>query len=162
MKGYEVPLFSRQSKGLPIVNLLPLDKEETVKAVKPTYTKTGITEGKKCSVCGKVTVKQKKVAKKKLKKVTVSSVKSTKAKQAVVKWKKTTKATGYIVEYSTSKKFTKKTTKKVTVKKAKSKKTTLKKLKSGKKYYIRIRAYKTVGGQTVYGAYSSVKTVKVK
>ena len=30
MKGYEVPLFSRQSKGLPIVNLLPLEKDEKV------------------------------------------------------------------------------------------------------------------------------------
>ena len=59
-------------------------------------------------------------------------------------------------------KITKKTTKKLTVKKAKSKKKTLKQLKSGKKYYIRIRAYKTVGKKTVYGAYSSVKTVKVK
>ena len=137
-------------------------KEVTVKAVKATYTKTGLTAGKKCKTCGKVTVKQKKVAKKKLKKVTLSSVKSTKAKQASVNWKTVSDSTGYIVEYSTSKKFTKKTTKKVTVKKAKSKKTTLKKLKSGKKYYIRIRAYKTVGKKTVYGAYSSVKTVKVK
>ena len=33
VKGYEIPEFSRQSKGLPIVNLLPLDKEETVKAM---------------------------------------------------------------------------------------------------------------------------------
>ena len=30
MKGYEVPLYSRQSKGLPVVNLLPLEKEESV------------------------------------------------------------------------------------------------------------------------------------
>ncbi len=30
MKGYEIPEFSRQSKGLPIVNLLPLEKEEKV------------------------------------------------------------------------------------------------------------------------------------
>ncbi len=30
MKGYEVPEFSRQSKGLPIVNLLPLDKDEKI------------------------------------------------------------------------------------------------------------------------------------
>ena len=30
MKGYEVPLFSRQSKGLPIINLLPLEKGEKV------------------------------------------------------------------------------------------------------------------------------------
>ena len=33
MKGYEVPLFSRQSKGLPIINLLPLEKEEKVNAM---------------------------------------------------------------------------------------------------------------------------------
>jgi len=30
MKGYEVPEFSRQSKGLPIVNLIPIEKEEKV------------------------------------------------------------------------------------------------------------------------------------
>ena len=30
IKGYEVPEFSRQSKGLPIINLLPIDKEERV------------------------------------------------------------------------------------------------------------------------------------
>ena len=33
IKGYEVPEFSRQSKGLPIVNLLPLEKDETVKTM---------------------------------------------------------------------------------------------------------------------------------
>lgn len=33
MKGYEVPLYSRQSKGLPIINLLPLEKGENVKAM---------------------------------------------------------------------------------------------------------------------------------
>ena len=33
IKGYEVPLFSRQSKGLPIVNLLPLEKDEFVKVM---------------------------------------------------------------------------------------------------------------------------------
>ncbi len=32
-KGYEIPLYSRQSKGLPIVNLLPLDKDETISAM---------------------------------------------------------------------------------------------------------------------------------
>ena len=30
MKGYEIPEFSRQSKGLPIVNLLPLEKNERI------------------------------------------------------------------------------------------------------------------------------------
>ena len=30
IKGYEIPEFSRQSKGLPIINLLPLEKEEKI------------------------------------------------------------------------------------------------------------------------------------
>ena len=30
MKGYEVPLYNRQAKGLPIINLLPLEKDERV------------------------------------------------------------------------------------------------------------------------------------
>ncbi len=33
MKGYEVPEFSRQSKGLPIINLLPLEKNENVSSI---------------------------------------------------------------------------------------------------------------------------------
>ena len=33
MKGYEVPEFSRQSKGLPIINLLPLDKDENISSI---------------------------------------------------------------------------------------------------------------------------------
>ena len=32
-KGYEIPLYNRQSKGLPIVNLLPIEKDEVVRAV---------------------------------------------------------------------------------------------------------------------------------
>ena len=33
MKGYEIPLFNRQSKGLPIINLIPIEKEEYVTAM---------------------------------------------------------------------------------------------------------------------------------
>ena len=33
MKGYEIPLFSRQSKGLPIINLIPIEKDEHVTAM---------------------------------------------------------------------------------------------------------------------------------
>ncbi len=33
LKGYEVPLYSRQSKGLPIINLIPIEKEEKVTAI---------------------------------------------------------------------------------------------------------------------------------
>ncbi|MBQ9912646.1 MAG: fibronectin type III domain-containing protein [Clostridia bacterium] len=94
-------------------------------------------------------------------KVTLSKL-SAGSKQLTATWKTVSGATGYEVVYSTSKKFTKKTTKKVTIKKAKTKKTTIKKLKKGKKYYVKVRAYKTVDKTKIYGAYSAVKNIKVK
>ncbi len=33
MKGYEIPEFSRQSKGLPVINLLPLEKDEIINSI---------------------------------------------------------------------------------------------------------------------------------
>ena len=33
MKGYEIPLYNRQAKGIPIINLLPLTKDEKVKTM---------------------------------------------------------------------------------------------------------------------------------
>ncbi len=33
LKGYEIPVFNRQSKGLPVINLLPLEKEEIVNSI---------------------------------------------------------------------------------------------------------------------------------
>ena len=33
MKGYKVPVFGRTSKGLPLINVLPLEKEERLQAV---------------------------------------------------------------------------------------------------------------------------------
>ncbi len=82
--------------------------------------------------------------------------------QLTASWKTVANITGYEVQYSTSKKFTKKNTKTTTVKNAKTKKTTVKKLAKGKKYYVRVRAYKTVDGKKIYSAWSSVKNVKVK
>ena len=38
---------------------------------------------------------------------------------------------------------------------------TIKKLTRNKTYYVKVRAYKTVKGKKIYGAYSSVKKVKV-
>ena len=96
--------------------------------------------------------------------------KFTKAKRAfTVKWKKPSKAnlkqtTGYQVRWSTSKKFTKKTTKTMTVKatSAAGKKCTLKvsKLKAKKTYYVQVRTYKKVGGKTYYSSWSKAKAVK--
>ncbi len=94
--------------------------------------------------------------------VTLSRVNSKKKKEVIVEWKKVSGVTGYEVLCSTSKKFAKKSTKTVTIKKQKTVKTIIKKLKSKKKYYVKVRAYKTVNKVKVYGAYSKVKNIKCK
>ncbi len=43
IKGYEVPEFSRTSKGLPIINLLQIDKDEVVTSML-TYSKSDIAK----------------------------------------------------------------------------------------------------------------------
>lgn len=96
--------------------------------------------------------------------ITVSSLKSTKKKSFTVKWKKDIKdADGYEIQYSTSKKFAKKKTKTVTVKGRSKGSKAVSKLKSGKKYYVRVRAYANQGGgEKYYGAWSKTKSIKVK
>ena len=83
-----------------------------------------------------------------------------------ITWKKVSGVSGYQVQYSTSKKFTKKTTKTITCKGNKKFTKTIKKLKGKKKYYVRVRTYKTVkvNGKTVklYSSWSSAKTVTTK
>lgn len=82
-------------------------------------------------------------------------------KKFTVKFKKDTKASGYQIQYSTSRKFSKSKTKTVKVKKSVSAKT-IKGLKKNKKYYVRMRAYTTVGKKTLYGSWSKTKSVTVK
>jgi len=79
--------------------------------------------------------------------------------QLTVKWKKGTGITGYEVQYSLKKSFA--GAKKVAVKKT-AVKTVLKKLTTGKTYYVRVRAYKTVSGKKYYSAWSKAKSAKVK
>ena len=96
------------------------------------------------------------------KKEKLSSLKSTRKKKMTVKWKKDKTVTGYQIQYSTSKKYAKKSTKTVTISKKSTTSKTISKLKSKKKYYVRIRAYKKSAGKKIYGAWSKTKTVKVK
>lgn len=92
--------------------------------------------------------------------VTISGLTSAAAGKATVSYKQSAvKVTGYEIQYSTSSKFTAAATKTVTTKNTSE---ILKSLKSGKKYYVRVRAYKTVSGIKVYGSYSKAKNVTVK
>ena len=95
------------------------------------------------------------------KKSTISSVTSSKYRTLTVKWKKDSKASGYQVVIAKNKSFTsgKKTA-------AISKKTTtaktFKNLSSGKTYYAKVRAFKTVSGKKLYGSYSTIKTCRTR
>ncbi|MCR5784259.1 MAG: fibronectin type III domain-containing protein [Eubacterium sp.] len=96
----------------------------------------------------------------------IGTVKTIKAaakskKRATVKWSSVANATFYQVQYSTSSKFTKKTTKTVNVTSGRS--TTLKKLTAGKKYYVRVRAiYKSDSGKLIGSWSSTVKKFTAK
>lgn len=84
---------------------------------------------------------------------------SAKKKGFEAKWKKqSTQTKGYQIQYSTDSKF-KSGNKTVTVNKNSTTKKTISKLKAKKKYYVRIRTYKTVGKQKYYSDWS--KSVKV-
>lgn len=84
---------------------------------------------------------------------------SAKKKGFEAKWKKqSTQTKGYQIQYSTDSKF-KSGNKTVTVNKNSTRKKTISKLKAKKKYYVRIRTYKTVGKQKYYSDWS--KSVKV-
>lgn len=97
------------------------------------------------------------------KKVTGLKVKSSAAGKVVVRFKKNTKATGYQIQYSTSSKFKKAKTVTITKNKSKKPTITISKLKAGKKYYIRVRAYKNKAkSQRVYSAWTAKKKVTIK
>ena len=82
-------------------------------------------------------------------------------KKFTVTWAKVSGVKGYQIQYSSDKKF-KKNNKSVTVTKQKTTKATVKKLKAKKKYYVRVRTYKTVNGKKIYSSWSKVKSVKTK
>ena len=93
---------------------------------------------------------------------TVSKVTSPKAKQLKVTWKKQmAQTTGYEIQYSTDKNF-KKGVKTATVNKNGTTSKTLTGLTAKKKYYVRIRTYKTVGKTKFYSAWSKSKSAKTK
>ena len=135
------------------------------------------------SKAGKVTVKAKFIGKatititapektnysKQIKKITITvnptktalaSVTSPSAGKMTVKWKKNAVGAGYLFQYSTSSKFASPKTVWITNNTTLTK--TIGSLVKGKKYYVRIRTYKTVGKTKFYSAWSAAKAVTVK
>lgn len=119
---------------------------------KPT-TKKATTYAKDGSYVNK---KQKKVSIKKLKKA---------RKGFKASWKKVTGVSGYQIQISTSKKFSRETST-YSIKGNKKTSKSFKGLKAKKTYYVRVRTYKNakVNGKSVkvYSSWSKVKSVKTK
>ena len=77
------------------------------------------------------------------------------------KWDSVNGANGYQIYYSRNKNFKKLSAKKI-VKGGKKTSYVGKNFTKGRKYYVKVRAYKIVNGKKVYGKWSSVKSVKCK
>ncbi len=76
---------------------------------------------------------------------------------ASLSWTKVSKASGYVVAYKKS------GAKSWSVKPATTKSAySVKSLTKGKKYSFKVKAYRTVNGKKVYGAYSAIKTITIK
>lgn len=95
----------------------------------------------------------------KLSKVKIKKAKAGK-KSIGLTWSKVKNADGYEIYASTKKNGNYKRV--ATVKNGKTTKYTVKKLTSKKIYYVKMKAYKKIGGLKVYGSFSSVTSQKAK
>lgn len=147
----ELTEVSTGAEDLPTSGVL-IETTKDANVTKPTEKTTKeILETSKSAVKTKNKVTYiKRVEKVKMKKVQYRN------KKILLKYKKVKGAKGYQIKYSTNKKFKK--SKKITTKKLKY---IIKKVRK-KKYYIRVRAFKTYNSKRVYGKWSKRKTVKVR
>ncbi len=93
-------------------------------------------------------------------KVTLKSATSPYAGKMLVKWAQNTKTTGYQISYATNSSFS--NDKKLNISGSSSLYKTISSLTKGRKYYVRVRCYKTVDGVKYYSAYSNIKSVTIK
>ena len=91
----------------------------------------------------------------------VAKVKALRGKKIYVRWKtKKNQVSGYQIAYSVRKNF--KSGRIVKVGKKSAVKKTFKVKKAKKKYYVRVRTYKTVKGNKIYSSWSKAKVLKTK
>lgn len=139
----------------------PAHKHKIIQVLKKATCKKSGSITYICQTCKKVI---KKTSISALKKTSINKINAGK-KSLTINFKKQSKNTsGYQISYSVKKTFA--DDKKKTVASFKSSSATISELKSNKKYYIRIRTYKTVkvNGKNVkmYGAWSKTKTAATK
>ena len=93
-------------------------------------------------------------------KTALSGVSSPAAGKMKVVWNKNTAVTGYQIQYSLKSDFSSKKT--VTISKNTQTSKTITGLTKRKKYYVRIRSFKTVSGTKYYSAWSTSKATTIK
>lgn len=132
-------LNSAHTFYIPVFNNMPNDNSDVTTTV-PTTTTKNYTPAK----------------------VKLTSLTALKGHKIKAKWNKcSTSATGYQIYWAKDKKFKKVVAKTTT--KGRSKVTyTGKNFTKGRKYYVRVRAYKKAGGRIYYGPWSNIKVKTAK
>ena len=90
-------------------------------------------------------------------KAKITSAKSISKRTAKLTWSKVRTAAGYQIKYSSRKSMTGAKTVTTT---ALSKKIT--KLQSGKRYYFKVRAYRSFNGSRIYGSWSTAGNIRIR
>ena len=94
--------------------------------------------------------------------VQISDLQNRPGKKVVIKWNKNPIVSGYEIQYSAGKKFTKSTVTKKIIKKRTVGSKTISGLKKGRTYYVRIRTYKNAAGGKMYSTWSKKQKIKVR
>ena len=172
--GYEILRYSTASKKYVVIDDIDFDKlsDEDREASEEAEVYSYLDQGKTSATIYNYKVKAynkvdgKKVYLKESEKLKATTtpltpnvtVKSSSKKTARLSWTNcSTRATGYKVYMATSKNGTYKLVKTTTAKSF-----TKYYLTSGKTYYFKVRAYRTVDGKNIYGDYSTIKSIRVK
>ena len=93
-------------------------------------------------------------------KIALVSAANVATRKMKVTWKKSTTVSGYQIQYSLKSSFA--SAKFLTIYKNTLTATTISSLTKGKKYYVRIRSFKTANGKKFYSAWSAAKAVTIK
>lgn len=95
-----------------------------------------------------------------LKTLSIKSLSNSSKKTMKVCWSQNSQASAYQIQYATSSSFS--NAKKKTITSYKTLNKSISSLTKGRKYYVRVRCYKTINGKKYYSGWSSVKYVTIR